>query len=120
LITFLTAGVCVDLRTIAPWDRVTVLESVAKTRRGVRSVHEAVRQFGIGAEIAVLAEWLVKDGERVYAGQPLYALESDKAAQEIEAPASGRAKLVAQVGVTGADKKINPALRLAPRCARNA
>lgn len=41
----------IDLRTIAPWDQRTVLESVAKTRRAV-IVHEAVRNFGVGAEIA--------------------------------------------------------------------
>jgi pyruvate/2-oxoglutarate/acetoin dehydrogenase E1 component len=41
----------VDLRTIAPWDRETVLASVAKTGRAV-VVHEAVRPFGVGAEIS--------------------------------------------------------------------
>lgn len=41
----------VDLRTISPWDRETVLASVKKTRRAL-IVHEAVQQFGIGAEIA--------------------------------------------------------------------
>lgn len=41
----------VDLRTISPWDRETVLASVRKTGRAV-VVHEAVKQFGIGAEIA--------------------------------------------------------------------
>lgn len=41
----------VDLRTISPWDRETVLDSAAKTGRVV-VVHEAVKQFGIGAEIA--------------------------------------------------------------------
>lgn len=40
----------IDLRTIAPWDKTTVLTSVAKTGRAV-IVHEAVREFGIGAEI---------------------------------------------------------------------
>jgi acetoin:2,6-dichlorophenolindophenol oxidoreductase subunit beta len=40
-----------DLRTISPWDKATVLASVAKTRRAVL-VHEAVRNFGVGAEIA--------------------------------------------------------------------
>jgi len=45
----------IDLRTIAPWDRTTVLESVAKTRRAV-IVHEAVRQFGIGAELAAVIQ----------------------------------------------------------------
>jgi pyruvate/2-oxoglutarate/acetoin dehydrogenase E1 component len=41
----------VDLRTIAPLDMTTVLQSVAKTRRAV-IVHEAVRPFGVGAEVA--------------------------------------------------------------------
>lgn len=41
----------IDLRTVAPWDASTVLASVAKTRRAV-IVHEAVKPFGVGAEIA--------------------------------------------------------------------
>lgn len=48
------AGVSVeliDLRTIAPWDKETVLASVEKTGRAV-IVHEAVREHGVGAEIA--------------------------------------------------------------------
>ena len=43
----------IDLRTIAPLDEATLLKSVAKTRRAV-VVHEAVRKFGVGAEIASL------------------------------------------------------------------
>lgn len=41
----------VDLRTIMPWDEETVLASVAKTGRAV-TLHEAVKQFGAGAEIS--------------------------------------------------------------------
>jgi pyruvate dehydrogenase E1 component beta subunit len=41
----------IDLRTISPWDEDAVMSSVAKTRRAV-VVHEAVRRFGVGAEIA--------------------------------------------------------------------
>jgi pyruvate dehydrogenase E1 component beta subunit len=41
----------IDLRTVAPFDQTTILESVAKTRRAV-IVHEAVKPFGVGAEIA--------------------------------------------------------------------
>ena len=41
----------IDLRTISPWDQETVLASVRKTGRAV-VVHEAVRTFGVGAEIA--------------------------------------------------------------------
>lgn len=41
----------VDLISISPWDRETVFSSIAKTHRLV-VCHEAVKQFGIGAEIA--------------------------------------------------------------------
>jgi pyruvate dehydrogenase E1 component beta subunit len=41
----------IDLRTISPWDRDTVLNSVRKTGRLVIA-HEAVKAFGVGAEIA--------------------------------------------------------------------
>jgi len=41
----------IDLRTISPWDRAGVLASAEKTGRAI-VVHEAVRAFGIGAEIA--------------------------------------------------------------------
>lgn len=41
----------IDMRTISPLDMPTVLESVGKTRRAL-IVHEAVKKFGVGAEIA--------------------------------------------------------------------
>jgi len=41
----------IDLRTVQPWDEACVFESVARTHRAV-VVHEAVRAFGVGAEIA--------------------------------------------------------------------
>ena len=43
----------VDLRTISPLDRTTVLESVARTGRCL-VVHEDNRSFGAGAEVAAL------------------------------------------------------------------
>lgn len=46
----------VDLRTIQPLDKDTVLQSVAKTKR-LLIVHEAVKTGGVGAEVAaVVAE----------------------------------------------------------------
>ena len=41
----------IDLRSLQPWDKATVLASVSKTHR-VAIVHEAVQAFGVGAEIA--------------------------------------------------------------------
>ncbi|HLI74805.1 MAG TPA: lipoyl domain-containing protein [Acidimicrobiales bacterium] len=51
----------------------------------------------IGMEMteAVLACWLVEDGAAVRAGQPLYEIETDKATNEIEAPAAGRLRRIA-------------------------
>jgi pyruvate dehydrogenase E1 component beta subunit len=43
----------IDLRTIAPWDKETILASVSKTGR-LMIVHEAVTEFGVGAEIAAV------------------------------------------------------------------
>ena len=45
----------IDLRSISPWDRETVLKSVAKTGRCL-VVHEAVTPFGVGAEIAAVLQ----------------------------------------------------------------
>lgn len=47
---------CIDLRTISPIDKETILASVAKTSR-LAIAHEAVKQGGVGAEIsAIVAE----------------------------------------------------------------
>jgi 2-oxoisovalerate dehydrogenase E1 component beta subunit len=41
----------IDLRTIYPWDRQTILDSVARTGRAM-VVHESMVNYGVGAEIA--------------------------------------------------------------------
>lgn len=54
----------VDLRTVQPFDREAILQSVAKTKRAV-IVHEAVREFGVGAELAAtITEELFSELER--------------------------------------------------------
>ena len=51
----------IDLRSISPWDKATVFESVAKTHRLVIA-HEAVKSFGIGAELAAtVAEEIIDE-----------------------------------------------------------
>ncbi|MBD3759621.1 lipoyl domain-containing protein [Rhizorhabdus sp.] len=47
-----------------------------------------------------LTQWLVSDGETVNEGDPIYSVEADKATQEIEAPASGVLRQIAEVGST--------------------
>jgi 2-oxoisovalerate dehydrogenase E1 component beta subunit len=41
----------IDLRTIYPWDRETIVESVKRTGRAM-VVHESMVNFGVGAEVA--------------------------------------------------------------------
>jgi pyruvate dehydrogenase E1 component beta subunit len=41
----------IDLRTVSPLDMETILSSVRKTGRAV-IVHEAVKSFGVGAELS--------------------------------------------------------------------
>lgn len=45
----------IDLRTIYPWDRAAVLESVSKTGRAV-IVHESMVNAGVGAEVAAVIQ----------------------------------------------------------------
>lgn len=56
-------------------------------------------KIGFSMNEGVLTRWLVDDGAAVTQGQPLYELESDKSLQEVEAPASGRLKII--VAATG-------------------
>lgn len=55
-------------------------------------------KLGFSMNEGTLTEWLVQDGGPVKEGEPLYALESDKSIQEVEAPASGTLRIVAQIG----------------------
>jgi pyruvate/2-oxoglutarate dehydrogenase complex dihydrolipoamide acyltransferase (E2) component len=57
-------------------------------------------KIGFSMNEGVLARWLVDDGGQVTAGQPLYELESEKSTQEVEAPASGRLRIIAAIGET--------------------
>ena len=57
-------------------------------------------KIGFSMEEGALSEWLQADGAEVTQGQPLYSLESEKSVQEIEAPASGKLKIIATPGET--------------------
>ncbi len=57
-------------------------------------------KIGFSMNEGQVAEWLAKDGDQVSEGQPLFSLEADKSTNEVEAPASGTLRIVAQVGET--------------------
>lgn len=62
------------------------------------STEVRIPSIGFSTQEGTLTEWLVADGASVEKGQPLYTLELDKSVQEIESPASGTLKVIAQVG----------------------
>jgi pyruvate/2-oxoglutarate dehydrogenase complex dihydrolipoamide acyltransferase (E2) component len=57
-------------------------------------------KLGFSMNEGVIAEWHVADGGTVKEGDPLYSLESEKAVEEIPAPASGTLKIIAPIGET--------------------
>lgn len=59
-----------------------------------------IPQTDVNDETVLLAKWLVADGARVEAGQPILAFEASKAAVELEAPAAGFLRIGAAQGST--------------------
>jgi len=57
-------------------------------------------KLGFTMADGTLAEWLVPDGTQVQAGQPIYALESEKSVQEVEAPTAGVLKILKPAGAS--------------------
>ena len=62
------------------------------------SIEIRVPQIGFSMTEGTLAEWLVADGAKVSEGMPIYTLEIDKSTQDVEAPAAGTLKVLAEVG----------------------
>ena len=55
-------------------------------------------KLGFAMNEGMLSQWLQADGAEVTQGQPLFALESDKSVEEIEAPASGILRIIEPAG----------------------
>jgi pyruvate/2-oxoglutarate dehydrogenase complex dihydrolipoamide acyltransferase (E2) component len=55
-------------------------------------------QIGFAMHEGQLTEWLVEDGQSVVEGQPLFTLEADKSANEVEAPATGVLRILQPAG----------------------
>lgn len=57
-------------------------------------------KLGFSMTEGEIAEWLVADGDHVTEGDPLFLLEADKSTNEVEAPASGILRIIAEAGET--------------------
>jgi pyruvate/2-oxoglutarate dehydrogenase complex dihydrolipoamide acyltransferase (E2) component len=57
-------------------------------------------KIGFSMNEGQIGEWLAADGDTVTEGQPLFTLEADKSANEVESPASGILKIIATPGET--------------------
>jgi pyruvate dehydrogenase E2 component (dihydrolipoamide acetyltransferase) len=53
------------------------------------AVEVMLPRVALNAETSKLNRWLAAEGERVREGQPLFEIEADQSASEVEAPASG-------------------------------
>ncbi|HEX7874654.1 MAG TPA: lipoyl domain-containing protein [Sphingobium sp.] len=57
-------------------------------------------KIGFSMNEGTISEWLAADGDAVTEGQPLFLLEADKSANEVESPASGTLRIAAEAGGT--------------------
>jgi pyruvate/2-oxoglutarate dehydrogenase complex dihydrolipoamide acyltransferase (E2) component len=55
-------------------------------------------KIGFAMTEGQISEWLVQDGQPVTEGQPLFTLEADKSANEVEAPATGTLRILQPAG----------------------
>lgn len=59
-----------------------------------------IPKLGMAVEEATLSEWLVRDGQAVETGTPLYVASTDKVDQEIPSPAAGTVRLIGEADQT--------------------
>jgi pyruvate/2-oxoglutarate dehydrogenase complex dihydrolipoamide acyltransferase (E2) component len=57
-------------------------------------------KIGFAMNEGDLTEWLASDGQAVSEGQPLFLLEAEKSANEVEAPATGTLRILKPAGAT--------------------
>ena len=62
------------------------------------AVEIVLPKIGFSMNEGTISEWLAADGDTVKEGEPLFLLEADKSANEVEAPASGVLRISAAVG----------------------
>jgi pyruvate/2-oxoglutarate dehydrogenase complex dihydrolipoamide acyltransferase (E2) component len=64
------------------------------------SIEILLPKIGFSMNEGVIAEWFVEDGGTVKEGDPLYSIEADKSTNEVESPATGTLRIVAELGET--------------------
>lgn len=62
------------------------------------AVEIVLPKIGFSMNEGTISEWLAADGDTVAEGQPLFLLEADKSANEVESPAAGVLRISAAVG----------------------
>jgi pyruvate/2-oxoglutarate dehydrogenase complex dihydrolipoamide acyltransferase (E2) component len=60
----------------------------------------SIPKLGVAMTEGVLVKWLVPDGQPVAPGDVIYVLETEKVESEIEAPAGGTLRHIAEEGGT--------------------
>jgi pyruvate/2-oxoglutarate dehydrogenase complex dihydrolipoamide acyltransferase (E2) component len=56
-------------------------------------------KLAVSMQEGTLVEWLVKSGDPVTLGQPLYAIETEKTSTEVQSPFAGTITLIGEVGM---------------------
>src|SRR5580698_1702979 len=74
------------------------------------SVEIKVPRLGWSMEEGTFVEWLKRDGDFVEAGQPLFAIEGDKAIQDVEAIGSGILRIAPEAPENGEPVKVGVTL----------
>src|SRR5580698_5704785 len=69
-----------------------------------------VPRLGWSMEEGTFIEWLKREGQTVQAGEPLFAIEGDKAIQEIEAIGSGVLRIAPDAPENGDTVKVGVTL----------
>lgn len=64
------------------------------------STSVVIPKIGFAMQEGMLVEWLVADGSEVREGDVIFAMESEKSVQEVEAPASGTIRQLGKAGET--------------------
>jgi pyruvate/2-oxoglutarate dehydrogenase complex dihydrolipoamide acyltransferase (E2) component len=55
-------------------------------------------KMAVSMQEGTLVEWLVKSGDQVAMGQPLYVIETEKTASEVPSPFTGEITTLVKVG----------------------